>query len=128
MSIEINYDQSVPILRIITSGQLDYDEFSFFMETIVNSKDYPANINTIWDLRKGEFSSVDNNFWENLINQRMRFPQRDNSRSALIVESSFQYGMSRMFQNQVGERIPQKFMVFRDYDAGEKWLLESHEE
>ena len=67
MSIEMKYDQNSPILRISTSGRLDYDEFSFFIETIVNSKDYPANINTIWDLREADFSSVDNNFWENLI-------------------------------------------------------------
>ncbi len=127
MSVEIKYDQNGFMLRIGVSGPVSYDEFTSTMEIILNSRDYPPNINILWDLRKADLSQVNYDFWENIIRYRRQFPQRNNCRSAMIVDSDYQYGITRMFQNQAGDRIPQEFMVFRDLKEGEAWLLASKE-
>lgn len=46
----------VSIVRIDIFGKLYYDEFASSMETIVNSNNYPANVDIIWDLRNADFS------------------------------------------------------------------------
>ena len=98
MSFEMKHDKNKQLLIITAFGPLTFEEYTSIMETIINSDDYPANINTIWDLRKADFSPTDVNFWEKIVNYRSQFPQRTNCRSALIVTDDLQFGMSRMFE------------------------------
>ena len=108
------------------SGALSFEEFAFVLETILTSKEYPVNINTIWDLREADFSSVDSQFWERIIEYRKEFTERNNCRSAMIVSKDLQYGMSRMFEITSEGNIPQQVRVFRDFSEGENWILETN--
>ncbi len=125
MTIEIKYDQNRELLHISVQGTPDFDEFASIFETITNSNDYPPNIRAIWDFRNSDISSVNSEMLKHLIEIRKRFEKRNTCRSALIVSSNMQYGMGRMFQMLSEGKIPHEFMVFRDYEECEQWLLKN---
>ena len=123
--IEINYDQNRKMLNISVSGTSDFDEFSSTLETITNSTEYPPNIRAVWDIRKADFSFANFQLVREVVKIRSGFTKRDNCRSALIVSGNLQYGLGRMFELLSDGKIPHQFMVFRDYEEGEQWLLEN---
>ena len=124
MSFDIQYDQDRKILIIRSFEVFTYEDFSSAMETIVASSDYPTCANAIWDFREADLSSVDADFWGRIIDRRRAFPQRDNCYTAMIVSDDLQYGLIRMLQLLSEGKLPQRLMVFRDYEEGERWLLE----
>lgn len=125
MTVEIKYDEAKQLLKIRTIGPFSLEDFTSAMETIVNSDEYPTSANVIWDFREADLSSADANFWERIIDSRKMFPQRDNCWTAMIATGDLEYGLIRMLQLLTEGKLPQRLMVFRDYEEGEKWLLEN---
>lgn len=123
MSIEIKYDQNRKILSISISGKSNFDEYTSALETITSSSDYPPNIRTLWDLRKADLSSANLNSIKEIVWIRSRFKQRDYCKVALLAPTNLQYGISRMFQMLIENKLPHELAIFRDYDEGEQWLL-----
>ena len=124
MPIEIRYDQHRRMLSIAILGTSDFDEYASTLETITSSNDYPPNVRTLWDLRKADFSFVNFTSVKKIVGIRERFKNRDNCKVALVASSNLQYGLCRMFQMLLDGRLPHELAVFREYDEGEKWLLE----
>ncbi|MBN2287565.1 MAG: hypothetical protein JXI43_14020, partial [Tissierellales bacterium] len=102
------------------------DEISSALENIINSGDYHPDTKIIWDIRKADFPYTDYHFIEKLVAIRCRFTKRKNGRSVLIASSDLQFGLGRMLQALSEPKITSQFMVFRDYEEGEKWLLEKN--
>ena len=124
MSVGIKYDQSRKLLNISLSGTPDFDDISSALEIITNSGEYPPDTKAVWDIRKADFLHANFTFVSELVKIRSRFKKRSNCRSALIVSSNVQYGLSRMFETLSEGKIPHQLKVFRDYEEGEKWLVE----
>ena len=122
--IDIKYDQDRKILNISVSGKSDFNEFSSTLETITNSKDFPPNIRTVWDIRQADFSFANFQLVKEVVKIRSKFSKRSHCRSALVVSSNLQYGLSRMFEMLSDGKIQHKLRIFRDLEEGEKWLLE----
>ena len=125
MSIDIKYDQNRKVLDVIISGKSDIDEFTSALEKITRSAEYPPDTCAIWDIRNSDLSNVNFQLISEIVKIRSRFTERSNCRSALIVSSNAQYGLSRMFEMLSEGKIPHQFMVFRDYKEGEQWLLKN---
>ncbi|MGD9158494.1 MAG: hypothetical protein PVG39_08820 [Desulfobacteraceae bacterium] len=123
--IDIKYDQNRKMLNITVSGISDFNEFSSTLETITNSTDYPPNVRAVWDIRKADFSFANFQLVREVVKIRRSFKKRDHCRSALIVSGNLQYGLGRMFEMLSDGKIPHQFMVFRDYEEGEQWLLKN---
>lgn len=125
MSIEIKYDQNRNMLIIAISGTSDFEDYKSALETITRSGDYPPNVRTLWDLRNADLSFANFTSIKKVVGIRTRFKQRDNCRVALVTSSNLQFGLCRMFQMLLEGKLSHELAVFRDYEEGEKWLIEN---
>jgi hypothetical protein len=100
------------------------------MKKIVSSDDHPPNVLTLWDARsvriKLDAESVQAKGGETqvflaMIEMRKRYPERGNTKLAIVVPSDFSFGMSRMYE-MLSDHLPQTIMVFREYSEAERWL------
>ena len=126
MAIDISYKPDKGFLYIAVKGQNSLEDYKTAMEEITHSEEYPADINTIWDVREQEFTDLDTDTIKSFIKIRKEYPARGAARVAFIVKGDFAFGMMRMYDTLSsfeGSDLPQNLMVFRDYAEGEKWLL-----
>ena len=122
MPVNFQYDKEKNILYCYCKGPATVEEFKSVMTTIISSTEYPPDLNTLWDVKGVDFSTVDKKFEEQLIFAREHFPERGASKIAIIAPDDLRYGMLRMYQALSGG-LPQEVQVFRDNADGEKWLL-----
>ena len=91
---------------------------------MTSSPVYSPDVNTIWDFRKSDTSSVEVNLIERLVEFRKQLSQRLDCRSVLLVSDELQYSLSSMYKKHVENDVPHDLMVFREYEEAEKWILE----
>jgi hypothetical protein len=126
MAIDINYKRDKGFLYIMVKGHSTIEEYEKVMEEMTKSEQYPADVNTMWDVREQEFNDFDSDTINRFLSIRKRYPERGTARVAFIVKGDFAFGMMRMYDilsSLEGSKLPQNLMVFRDYSEGEKWLL-----
>ena len=102
------------------------EEFKTIMDTITQSEEYPPDINTLWDVRERDFSSISLESMKSLIQISSNYPERGNAKVAFIVKGDLAYGMMRMyetFSSFEGIKLRQHLRVFRSLSEGEKWLI-----
>ena len=121
MPVNCNYKIDKDYLYCTVSGKVTIDDFRNSIIRILNSDEIPHDTNALWDLRKMDFTSITKELGDELINTRMMFPQRGTARIALVVEDSFGFGLSRVYEMLSGG-LPQEMKVFMDVEEGEKWL------
>ena len=127
MAININYEPEKEILIITVKDQCTLEDYEAAMDEIIDSKQYPANVNALWDVREQDFSNVDSSIVQNLIILNKRYPDRATAKKAFIVNRNLAFGMLRMYEmySSIKEsNTPQYLKVFRSYAEGEKWLLD----
>ena len=114
------------ILYATVKEQLTPAELSSVLEKITSAKGYPKNVPTLWEMRGFDFNSLDRELEMRFIEARKRYPERSETKLAIIVSSDFAYGMFRMYELlSISQDLPQQIMGFRNYDEAEKWLLET---
>ena len=123
MPMDFRYDQEKEALFGTLNDPFTLQEYRSSIEAIVQSKEFPPDIRTLWDLRGLGFKAIDRNFEEHLISISEQFPERGSAKVALIVQSDLGFGMTRMFEI-LAEKLGYQTMVFRSYTEGEKWLLQ----
>ena len=65
------------------------------------------------------------NLLRSIIELREQHPERANFRLALIAPDDLSYGMLRMYEMLSEWKLSRNLMVFRDYSAGEQWILQN---
>lgn len=123
MSITYRYSPEKDAIYATIEGKITFEEFQLTLAKITETENFPSNTRILWDLRKMDFSNVDWDFSKELVTIRELNPKRAYSRVALIAEKDVDYGITEMHVFQ-STKLPQEMMVFRDYEEGEKWLLE----
>ena len=122
MPIQFKYNQNKDVLYGSIEGQLTFDEFKLMLEQIVESKEFRPDVRTLWDLRNLDFAKVDEQFERQILQIRQSFPERGNAKIALVSDNDLGFRMTRVYK-VLSEKLPQNVKVFRDYMAGEDWLL-----
>ena len=122
MAIFCKYDSDKAMLYCTAEGRVSIEDFQQAMLNIINSEEFSSDVRTLWDIRKMDLSSIDKEFALQLISLRKKNPQRGSSKMVIIAEGDYSFGMSRMYR-MLSSDLPQKIMVFRDFEEGEKWLM-----
>jgi len=124
MPIHLQYDEEKDILRAKVHDRVSLEEINEVLQAITGSKEYLHSVSTIWDTTDLDFNQLDKDFFERLTQLRKQYPARGAARIAFVVDNDYAFGMCRMGEllAQVHD-LPQVTMVFRDYMAGEQWLL-----
>jgi hypothetical protein len=125
MPIKLEYDQNKKILIVAVIGQVTLQEIASALEKIVSSGEYPLNVDALWDLRQADFKSADANLLRSIVELREQHPERANFRLALIAPDDLSYGMMRMYEMLSEWKLSRNLMVFRNYAAGEQWILQN---
>ncbi|MFW2372206.1 MAG: hypothetical protein ACN4GM_03730 [Gammaproteobacteria bacterium] len=122
MPIQFKYNQKKDVLYGSIEGRLTFDEFKLMLEQVVESREFRPDVRTLWDLRNLDFTKVDENFERKVTLIRRSFPERSNAKIALVSETEIGFMMSRIYRI-FSENLPQNVKVFKNYIAGEDWLL-----
>jgi len=120
---ELHYYGDQKFLKVVVQGLLPRDEFAEAVRRITRSEDYPPDIPVLWDTRLAEMPAVDSKFERDLIEIRKTFPERGKAKIAILVSENVAFGMGRMYE-MLSSSLPQRIMVFRQYEEAVKWLLD----
>ncbi len=122
MSLVYRFDKSKGILYITVNYFFTEKDMEKASKYITNSRDFPADVDTIWDIRAVNFDNIKLTYQEKLISIRKRYPQRGNAKIAIVAESDLAFGLSRRYE-QMSAELPQETMVFKSIKEAEKWIL-----
>ena len=125
MAIDLEYDSNKGFLTVTITGKVVPDEVNSIFTRIKESKEYPVDIDALWDLRKTDFHDADEELFKRIIAIRSRYPERSNMKAAFITSDDLSYGMTRMYEVLSSFAVERTIRVFRNYAEGEQWLLES---
>jgi hypothetical protein len=125
MAIDRSRDSAIWVLRV--TGTITLEEFKrAILETFAD----PAFVRgspILWDMRDFDTTVGDTSTFSDLVSfNEKSADERGGGRSAIVVSSVVDYGMSRMFQS-LADGLPTDFAVFRSYRDAQDWLLDGGE-
>ena len=88
MPITLEYDKQLKILIAKVTGHLTIADYNLAVNEIIESKEYPVDVNTIWDLRDMHFDNIDIEFEKQLIELRKQINHQRGSAKLAIVSSA----------------------------------------
>lgn len=124
MAIDLKYDAQKGFITITITGRIIPDEINSIFSKIKESKEYPVDIDALWDLRKTDFQVADEGLFKRIVAIRSQYPERSNMKAAFITSDDLSYGMTRMYEILSGFAVQRTIKVFRNYAEGEQWLLD----
>jgi len=119
MSIEFYYENG--IIYGAFKSPLSIGEVKKTFAVLTNSTQFPADANTLWDLRELDFTQVDHDMEKQLITMREQHPERGEARIAFVVSNDLGFGMMRRYE-MLSTNLPQQICVFKDFGEAEAWL------
>lgn len=124
MAASLHYNSDKRFLTIIVSGSLSFEEFDGIGQTIMASTEYPADVNTLWDLRQADFSGINSQTLRQYLFHREKYSYRGNTKIAFVTADDVSFGLMRMYE-MLSVDLPQQIMVFKNYQEAEDWLVET---
>ncbi len=122
---KLNRDKKNVIVKM--SGEFDLDEYSIFYKELMTEMKGKGIISMLWDARKLDVRNVSTSHIEKLIIIFKKWSSfREGGKTAWVVDDSFSFGMSRMFENMAGVKdlYPQGFSIkiTMNYEEAEEWI------
>ena len=109
----------------IIKDLINVDELIEKLEKFYKSSNYDPKMNSLWDLRDADFSSVTSKQVHSAMEMvKKNWSQEGTVRAALLVSKDLDYGLSRMYAILMDGATSGKVMVFRNYDEAVKWIKE----
>lgn len=127
MSIDFRFDEDTERLIVTVTGEPTLEDYREVMRAITTSDRFPADADTIWDLRSVDPGVLSEDLLRSIVSARKGFPSRRASRVAHVADSDLGYGMLRMYEalSEVSESaLPQRLAVFRTFEEAEAWLAD----
>jgi hypothetical protein len=107
------------------TGLINVSELKQKLEEFYISPAYDPKMDALWDMRDADFSAVTTDEIYSFVNMvKSYWGQTGQGKSAIVVESVFDYGMTRMYEIILTLNTSSNIMVFKDYDEAQKWLKE----
>lgn len=114
-------------LRIHTmSGRVTREELTAKLREIYTTPGFQPDMNSLWDCRAADFSAVqaaDIQLIRDLVEEH--WGTAGKSRSALIVATDLDFGISRIYEFYVEDTSTNQVRVFRDYEEAYDWVTSS---
>lgn len=123
MAITESYDKELNILTLKIVGYLKLNEYEDALIQLINSRKFPENANTLWDLRDMEFDNIDLAFQQKVIqlHKQLNNP-RKLANIAIISDYELGSPIIKLFILQA-TNIYNSMHVFKTVDEGIAWLL-----
>lgn len=122
MSFNIELSGSHHLIVITIEGLFSADEFIEIMEQIVTSKEYPANINAVYDLTRMSFDNISSGFLQSLNILAKKYGNaRRGAKTAYVCPKDLQFGMARTWEVFIDD-VPVTTMVTRSMEEALSWI------
>jgi len=93
------------------------------MEEVMSSKEFPHNVNVLWDLTEMEFDNIDINFQKKLIALRQkRDKQRGTAKLAIVSDYILADPLIKLY-TILSADLSQIVKTFRTIEDAQLWLL-----
>jgi len=121
VSIECVFNKNKGCLHVSIEGTITTKDFEDHFRRVVSSKEYTADIKSLWDLRNADPSIFRAEFERELIKIVKKYPQRGITKRALVGNTDAHFGIARMYQMWSVD-LDRPLKVFRDFKEAETWL------
>lgn len=124
MAISLEYDANKGVLLGRIEGFLHLEDMKAALQQVVTAKEYPSDVDTIWDLTRMVFHNMDFSFAQNLVAiRRELLSQRGNPRLALVSDFELAEGVIEVYR-VLSESLPQEMRIFRSVSQALVWLAQ----
>jgi len=120
--MDLQYDKNKKILTCLCKGPVSTGEFKASLALMVSSQEYPPAVDVLWDVREADPASFDISLVGQAVSIRQNYPQRGDSKLAVVASDDLRFGLSRMYEMMTDE-MPQDIHIFRTVADAEQWLL-----
>ncbi len=129
MPIETSSDEKTGLRTYKVTGEMTAADFKEAAGAIFGQPDYRPGSNALWDLRQATGKALAVHEIRAVIGEISKHrAEETGSRVALVVSSSRDFGLGRMYEQMMAVVTPVKIMVFRDIDEAKAWLRQIPEE
>jgi hypothetical protein len=123
MTIEVEIDKKANLRKHKVTGILTLDALQNKLREIYEEPDYNPDMDVLWDLREADLSSFEADDVDKLSDMVSKFwGTEGKSRAALVVSKDLDYGLSRMYEMLLENRISSIVRIFREIDAALEWI------
>jgi len=124
MPIKLNYNSSQKFLVLRIEGQLSIDDVESTTFKIFESKEFPPDVNTLWDVRQLSFEDVDIAFLKRLIETRKKYTgQRGSPKIAILSNNALAAPIIKLYVI-LSKGSKEKTSVFKTFEEAELWLCQ----
>ena len=120
MPVQYKYIPDEKYLLVNISGILEWEQLKIAAEKITTSKEFPTDVDTLYDLTEMDFSNITAEFEEKLIHFRKQLDRGD-AKIACVVSSDVGFGMGRMYE-VLSDKLPQQVRIFKKQEEAQHWL------
>jgi len=122
MAITLNYDADLKILNIKVEGYLSLDDYKETAYKLLNSTEYPSNVNSIWDLDDMNFDNIDLKFEEEIVSLRQQHnEQRGHAKVAIVSANTLAEPMIKLFKI-ISSHLHQEINYYTTLEEAQIWL------
>ena len=123
MRIVTRIDRKANLRTHTVRGIIDVPELRKTLAAFYRSSGYEPGMNSLWDLRDADFSSVMPAEVQSVMDTvRGNWGKGERGRAALLVTRDLDYGLSRMYELLMDGRTSGEIMVFRKKEEAAAWL------
>jgi len=105
------------------TGNISLAAFRSILQGLYTSKQFNPDMNALWDLRLADFSGIMPEDVRELMHVVVSHWGRSGKcHSAILVASTAEYGVARIYVSQFGRAAPCEIRVFLDLNEARTWL------
>ena len=119
---EINQKKNVRVHTV--SGQFDIDTLYQSLTEMHTRLPMHTAMNVLWDLRAAEgIGSLDTGQLDKIIGLvGNNWGTEGRNKAALVVSRAVDYGLARVYEQQVENQTPSQIRVFKDLKKAVRWI------
>ena len=122
MPIKLKYDENLKILVILVKGIIVLRDVEDAMKELFSSKEYPSNINTLWDVRELEYSEVDLKLIKSVVTLHEKYNnERENAKIAILSNYALAAPLIKLYII-LTRGLKQTNRAFTNIDEAILWL------
>ena len=122
MPIKLIYNQSQKFLTVRVEGHLSIDDVETAILKIFESKEFPHDVNTLWDVRQLSFDDIDIAFIKRLVAVRKKNTGlRGTPKIAILSNYALAAPIIKLYVI-LSKGLEEKTRVFKTLEEAELWL------
>jgi hypothetical protein len=123
MEMRTQVDRERNIRSHTVKGLISVRELKEKLAAYYRSSEYDPEMNSLWDLRDADFSSVTPAEVQSFVEMvKVHWGKGGKSKAALIVSRDLAFGLSRMYELLMSGTTSGAIMVFKEHEKAEEWL------